>query len=430
MIQSKGGESIKGMSIKDAELIELGARVAETVGIVGPANVQCFREPDGSLPVTDVNPRFGGGFPLPLAAGSRYPGARPRARARRAAGAPARRLPRGRRDDALLLRHLPGGERRRDAAAGLARRWPATSSPVRPASSARTSPRRCWSRATTWSASTASRTTTTPPSEGGERARARRAPARPGGRRARLRRLRRRLPPRRPAGVRSFGDVFELYLGRNIARLAACLRGGGATACGSSSRRRRPSTVRRIAFPTPETEDAGPGLALRDHEARRRAPRPGVRAELRARRRRPPLLQRLRPAPAAGHGVHADRPSPSRAGAVRPLRRRRSVARGFTYVADVVEATIARDEAAPGRPYNVGGGAEVTMLRGDRDPRGARGTPTSGVARHPAVPGDQRRTQADTSADPRRAGLAARAWASSRASRAQWDWAAGRVAAR
>jgi carbamoyl-phosphate synthase large subunit len=73
MIQSKGGESIKGMSIKDDELIAHGARVAETVGIVGPANVQCFREPDGSLPVTDVNLRFGGGFPVPLAAGSRYP---------------------------------------------------------------------------------------------------------------------------------------------------------------------------------------------------------------------------------------------------------------------------------------------------------------------------------------------------------------------
>ena len=73
MIQSKGGESIKGMTIKDWELIEHARHVAETVGIVGPANVQCFREPDGSLPVTDVNPRFGGGFPLPLAAGSRYP---------------------------------------------------------------------------------------------------------------------------------------------------------------------------------------------------------------------------------------------------------------------------------------------------------------------------------------------------------------------
>ena len=73
MIESKGGESIKGMTIKDAELIEYGCRVSETLGIVGPANVQCFREPDGALVVTDVNPRFGGGFPLPTAAGSGYP---------------------------------------------------------------------------------------------------------------------------------------------------------------------------------------------------------------------------------------------------------------------------------------------------------------------------------------------------------------------
>ncbi|MBV8597654.1 MAG: ATP-grasp domain-containing protein [Actinobacteria bacterium] len=73
MVQSKGGESIKGVTIKDADLIEHGRRVSEALGIVGPANIQCFRESDGSLQVTDVNPRFGGGFPLPTAAGSRYP---------------------------------------------------------------------------------------------------------------------------------------------------------------------------------------------------------------------------------------------------------------------------------------------------------------------------------------------------------------------
>ena len=73
MIESKGGESIKGMSIKDQDLIEFGRTVSEALRIIGPANVQCFREPDGQLQVTDVNPRFGGGFPLPTAAGSRYP---------------------------------------------------------------------------------------------------------------------------------------------------------------------------------------------------------------------------------------------------------------------------------------------------------------------------------------------------------------------
>jgi carbamoyl-phosphate synthase large subunit len=73
MLLSKGGESIKGTSLKDRELVDWGRHVSETVGIKGPANVQCFREPDGSLPITDVNTRFGGGFPVPLAAGGRYP---------------------------------------------------------------------------------------------------------------------------------------------------------------------------------------------------------------------------------------------------------------------------------------------------------------------------------------------------------------------
>jgi carbamoyl-phosphate synthase large subunit len=73
MIESKGGESIKGMTLRDPELIEVGRHVSETIGLVGPANVQCFREPDGTHRVTDINPRFGGAFPLPTAAGSRFP---------------------------------------------------------------------------------------------------------------------------------------------------------------------------------------------------------------------------------------------------------------------------------------------------------------------------------------------------------------------
>jgi carbamoyl-phosphate synthase large subunit len=73
MIESKGGESIKGMSIRDEQLIELARDVAEKLVLVGPANIQCFRETDGTHFLTDINTRFGGGFPLPLAAGGRYP---------------------------------------------------------------------------------------------------------------------------------------------------------------------------------------------------------------------------------------------------------------------------------------------------------------------------------------------------------------------
>jgi carbamoyl-phosphate synthase large subunit len=73
MIQSKGGESIKGMTLRDPDLIEIGRRVAETVGVAGPATIQCFRTAEGRHEITDVNLRFGGAFPLPLAAGSCYP---------------------------------------------------------------------------------------------------------------------------------------------------------------------------------------------------------------------------------------------------------------------------------------------------------------------------------------------------------------------
>jgi carbamoyl-phosphate synthase large subunit len=73
MIESKGGESIKGMTVRDEELIELGRHVAETIGVKGPATIQCFRAKPGRNDITDVNLRFGGGFPLPLAGGGEYP---------------------------------------------------------------------------------------------------------------------------------------------------------------------------------------------------------------------------------------------------------------------------------------------------------------------------------------------------------------------
>ena len=72
MIESKGGETIKGESLDDAGLREVAVRVAEAIGIKGPACVQCFRAGDDHL-VTDVNARFGGGFPLHVAAGGGYP---------------------------------------------------------------------------------------------------------------------------------------------------------------------------------------------------------------------------------------------------------------------------------------------------------------------------------------------------------------------
>src|SRR5207248_2461713 len=73
MIQSKGGEQIKGETLDDPQLVELGARAVETLALRGPSTVQCFREEGRILGITDINTRFGGAFPLPLAAGGAYP---------------------------------------------------------------------------------------------------------------------------------------------------------------------------------------------------------------------------------------------------------------------------------------------------------------------------------------------------------------------
>ena len=76
MIESRGGESIKGTVIADEELIDLGRRVGEALGVRGPCTVQAFRDPEIGLGITDVNTRFGGAFPAPMYAalpGRTYP---------------------------------------------------------------------------------------------------------------------------------------------------------------------------------------------------------------------------------------------------------------------------------------------------------------------------------------------------------------------
>lgn len=73
MMQAKGGEQVKGESLDDPQLVELAVRTVETLGLRGPSCIQCFRK-DGEIQgITDINTRFGGAFPLPLAAGGGYP---------------------------------------------------------------------------------------------------------------------------------------------------------------------------------------------------------------------------------------------------------------------------------------------------------------------------------------------------------------------
>src|SRR5207249_9112230 len=76
MLESRGGESIKGEVVRDEELIELGRRAMEELSVTGPATIQVFRDPEIGLGITDVNTRFGGAFPAPVYAalpGRTYP---------------------------------------------------------------------------------------------------------------------------------------------------------------------------------------------------------------------------------------------------------------------------------------------------------------------------------------------------------------------
>jgi carbamoyl-phosphate synthase large subunit len=76
MIESRGGESIKGTVIADSELVDLGRDVVQALGVRGPCTVQVFRDREIGIGITDVNTRFGGAFPAPVYAarpGHTYP---------------------------------------------------------------------------------------------------------------------------------------------------------------------------------------------------------------------------------------------------------------------------------------------------------------------------------------------------------------------
>jgi UDP-glucuronate 4-epimerase len=100
--------------------------------------------------------------------------------------------------------------------------------------------------------------------------------------------------------------------------------------------------------------------------------------------------------------------------------------RGWTYVDDIVAATVAAMERGHGT-YNVGGALEASLNESIALLEEISGL-TLEVVREPAVPGDQRRTRADTTRA--RADLG---WDPAVSLEdglgAQWHWASTRVAA-
>lgn len=74
-IRTLAGESIQGVTIADDDIrgwLEGLLKVAAQLGARGPITLQAFLTERGPV-LIEVNPRFGGGFPLAYAAGGHYP---------------------------------------------------------------------------------------------------------------------------------------------------------------------------------------------------------------------------------------------------------------------------------------------------------------------------------------------------------------------
>jgi len=73
-LEIRGGEVSKGITVKDTEIMEAACRVVSALpGALGCVTVQCFKKLDGKLQFIEINPRFGGGFPLSIHAGADFP---------------------------------------------------------------------------------------------------------------------------------------------------------------------------------------------------------------------------------------------------------------------------------------------------------------------------------------------------------------------
>ena len=229
-------------------------------------------------------------------------------------------------------------------------------------------------------------------------------------------------------GVRSFGDVFPLYVRRNLVasqRVFEAAAAAGVRVVFASS-----SSVYGDAesYPTPETSAPAPlspyGITKLgcEHLARAYGRDFGLDAvvlryfTVYGPRQRPDMFfARVVRALAEGgtFEIYGDG----------------SQSRSFTYVADVVAATAAAMERAPrGAVYNVGGGEEASVREAIETLERIAGRPLD-VRYGPRAAGDIPRTKADTTRI--RDGLGWEPRTSlEEGLRAHWEWAAAKVSAR
>jgi UDP-glucuronate 4-epimerase len=227
-------------------------------------------------------------------------------------------------------------------------------------------------------------------------------------------------------GVRSFGDIFRLYLERNVLatqRVFEAAAAAGARVVFSSS-----SSVYGAAARYPTAEDVSPhplspyGITKLTCEHLAAAYERSFGLDCVVLRYFNAFGPRQRPDMAFTRIAFA-------------LAERRlfelfgdgEQSRSWTYVSDVVAATIAAMERGAGT-YNVGGAHEVSMNDAIELLERISGRRLE-LTRGQAVPGDQRRTKADTTRIRTELGWEPQVSLEEGLSR-QWEWASARVTVR
>jgi UDP-glucuronate 4-epimerase len=227
-------------------------------------------------------------------------------------------------------------------------------------------------------------------------------------------------------GVRSFGDVFPLYLRRNVLAsqrvFEAAARDGARVVFASSS------SVYGAAerFPTPEDTPPQPispyGITKLACEHLADAYGRAFGLDCVVLRYFNAFGPRQRPDMAFARIVTG-----LAAGTRFDLYGDGDQSRGWTYVGDIVDATVAAVARGSGT-YNVGGAIEASLNETIELLEQISGRRLD-LERRAAAPGDQRRTSADTSRIRDELGWLPRV-SLEEGLRAQWEWASSRVVAR